>query len=181
MNKPHLIVFAGLPGTGKSSLAEEVGRQLQMPVFAKDWLEATLKRCELQPKDETSPNLGYAGYELLTVLAERQLALGQSVILDSVASIEKIRQEWRAIAEKYAANWSVIECVCSDESVHRQRLLTRQRDILGWHELAWSDVEQVKSYYHRWTEDRLIIDSMNPFEENCQQVLKYLQQDQVTT
>lgn len=42
-----LIIFSGLPGTGKSTLAENVGRQLSIPVFAKDWLEATLVRCEL--------------------------------------------------------------------------------------------------------------------------------------
>lgn len=175
MNDAHLIVFAGLPATGKSSLAEEVGRRLKVPVFAKDWLEATLKRCELQPKHEKSPNLGYVGYELLTVLAERQLALQQAAILDSVASIEKVRQEWRLLAEKYDAKWSVIECICSDESVHCQRLLERQRNIHGWHELTWSDVEQVKSYYSVWTEDRLIIDSMDPFEDNHRKIVTYIQ------
>ena len=31
-----LIVFSGLPGTGKSTLAETIGKQLCIPVFAKD-------------------------------------------------------------------------------------------------------------------------------------------------
>jgi predicted kinase len=39
-----LVVFSGLPGTGKSALAEQAGRKLGIPVFAKDWLEATLLR-----------------------------------------------------------------------------------------------------------------------------------------
>jgi len=34
--KMKLIVFSGLPGTGKSSLEEVVGRDLGIPVFAKD-------------------------------------------------------------------------------------------------------------------------------------------------
>src|SRR5829696_161901 len=44
--EPHMkfIVFSGLPGTGKSTLAEAVGRTLSISVFAKDWLEATLLR-----------------------------------------------------------------------------------------------------------------------------------------
>ena len=95
----QLIVFTGLPGTGKSSLAEAVGRELGIPVFAKDWLEATLRRSGFEP----TKNIGYAGYELLTTLAQRQLQLGQSVILDSVASIETVRTRWRELAATYQA------------------------------------------------------------------------------
>jgi hypothetical protein len=37
----QLIIFTGLPGSGKSSIAEAAARELGLPVFAKDWLEAT--------------------------------------------------------------------------------------------------------------------------------------------
>ena len=129
-----LVVFSGLPGTGKSMLAESVGRALGIPVFAKDWLEATLLCCELVPSNEEKP-LGSAGYQLLTILAEHQLMLMQSVILDSVASTESIRSSWKQLAAQYDADWLVVECICSDESVHRARLKKRQRHIPGWHEL----------------------------------------------
>jgi predicted kinase len=105
----QLIVFCGLPGSGKSSIAEAVGRKLGISVFAKDWLEATLRRCELIGSAEKP--LGYAGYELLSTLALRQLQLGQSVILDSVASPERVRAGWRSMAATYAARWRVIECI----------------------------------------------------------------------
>ena len=122
-----LIVFSGLPGTGKSVLAETVAREYGISVFAKDWIEATLLRCELAPTNREKP-LGSASYHLLTVLAERQLMLGQSVILDSVASTKSIRSTWRELAEKYNATWLVIECVCSDEKVHRAHLSMRQQE-----------------------------------------------------
>jgi predicted kinase len=95
-----LITFSGLPGTGKSALAEAVGRELGIPVFAKDWLEAVLLRSKVVPA-ETEKQLGSVGYDLLTVLAERQLSLDQSVILDSVASTESIRNTWRNLGKKY--------------------------------------------------------------------------------
>ena len=166
----QFIVFAGLPGTGKSSIAEAVGRELGIPVFAKDWLEATLRRSGLDPNKD----VGYAGYELLTTLAQRQLQLGQSVILDSVASIEAVRTRWRELAATYQARWRVIECVCSDETPHRARLAVRERDIPGWHELDWSEVERVKAYYAEWKDERLIVDAVSPLAENIATVLNYL-------
>ena len=169
-----LIIFSGLPGTGKSALAEAVGRKLGIPVFARDWLEATLLRSKLVPA-ETEKQLGSIGYDLLTVLAERQLSLGQSVILDSVASTESIRNTWRGLRKKYNADWRVSECVCSDMAVHRKRLEKRQRNIPGWHELQWSEVEFVRSYYAPWNEERLIVDSINPVDRNILAVIKYCQ------
>jgi predicted kinase len=173
MKSPQFIVFAGLPGTGKSSIAEAVARELSIPVFAKDWLEATLIRCELQPTEGGLP-LGSAGYQLLTTLAERQLQLGQSVILDSVASTLSIRAEWHTLAQTYQTEWRVVECICSDEALQRERMKVRQRQIPGWHELDWSEVERVRSYYAPWDEERLILDAVNPLEENIVAALHYL-------
>jgi hypothetical protein len=65
-----------------------------------------LGRCSVAQDDRGSRSSGYFGYELLTTLAERQLATGQSVILDSVVSFERIRSQWRKLAERYGA-----ECV----------------------------------------------------------------------
>jgi len=167
-----LIIFSGLPGTGKSMLAEAVGKELCIPVFAKDWLEATLLRSGLKPTIEDKP-LGFAGYELLTLLAERQLILGQYVILDSVAGTETIRSTWRQLARQYGADWRVVECICSDEALHRSRLKKRKRDIPGWYELEWSDMEKVKQYYHPWNDDRLKLDMIDPYTENFSKAKAY--------
>jgi len=168
-----LIVFSGLPGTGKSALAEGVAREFGIPVFAKDWLEATLLRCELVSSNEEKP-LGSAGYQLLTTLAERQLMLGQSVILDSVASTESIRLSWKQLAAKYDADWLVIECICSDENIQRARLKNRHRHIPGWHELDWANVEAVRSYFVPWDEARLVVDAVVLVDENLKTILDWL-------
>jgi predicted kinase len=170
-----LIIFSGLPSTGKSTLAEAVGRHLFIPVFAKDWLEATLLRSGLIASDPSNPekSLGSVGYQFLTTLAERQLILGQSAILDSVASTQSIRNTWKSLSDRYHARWRVIECICSDESVHRKQLERRERNIPGWHELQWSDVEKVKESFSPWNEERLVLDMVQPFEENASKAVKY--------
>jgi predicted kinase len=169
-----LIVFSGLPATGKSSIAEAVARELGIPIFAKDWLAATLKRLGIGYGESGSSQLGQAGYELLTTLAQRQLSLGQSAILDSVLSWESTRRRWRTIAADYGAQWSVIECVCSDEKLHRTLLAGRRYNIPGWQELAWVEVERVRAYYKPWDEEHLTLDAVNPLSANVQTALAYL-------
>jgi hypothetical protein len=51
----------------------------------------------------------------------------------------------------------------------------RQRGIPGWHELQWSDVEFVRSYYAPWNEERLILDSINSVDQNILNALNYCQ------
>ena len=167
-----LIIFSGLPGTGKSTLAEAVGGHLSIPVFAKDWLEATLLKSDLIPAKDNEP-VGSIGYDLLTTLAERQLMLNQSAILDSVARTQSIRDTWFHLSQQYQAEWHVIECICSDESFHRAQLSKRERKIPGWHELKWSDVQKVREYFVPWQEDRLVLDMMNPFEMNFTKAIHY--------
>jgi predicted kinase len=175
MVRPKLIVMSGLPGTGKSSIAESVGQALGVPVFAKDWLEAALRRAGLAQTPEQAQEVGYAGYELLSALAERQLRLGQSAILDSVASTESIRATWRTLASAYVANWYVVECICSDAAVHRERLQSRKRGIPDWHELEWSEVERVRGYYALWQQECLILDAIYPLATNADRALRYVQ------
>jgi predicted kinase len=170
----QLIVFTGLPGAGKSSIAEPVGQALGIPVFAKDWLEAALLRSGLGTGRE-GERTGYAAYELLITLAGRQLDLGQSAILDSVASVENVRRQWRALAAEYGAEWRVIECICSDPDLHRARLATRQRGFPGWHELDWADVERVRGYYAPWNDERLVLDTVRPLRDTIQEALEFLQ------
>ena len=166
----RLVVLSGLPGSGKTAIAEALAREIGAPVFAKDWLEAPILQSGAVARDQ----LGMIGYALLTTLARRQLAFGQSAILDSVASLPGIRSAWRELAREYEADWRVIECVCSDEAVHRERLGARRREIPGWPELEWSEVERVRGYYAAWQEERLVLDSIAPFDENVARAMAHL-------
>ncbi len=165
-----LILCAGLPGTGKSTLAEGLGRALGCPVFAKDWLEAALWRSGVGREQGS----GWAGYELLTALAESQLRLGQPAILDCVAGREALRRQWRALAEQFQAGFRPVEYVCADTALHQARLAGRQRGIPGWYELDWAEVERVRAGYEPWEIERLVLDMAQPLVQNLQAALAYV-------
>jgi predicted kinase len=68
-----LVVMTGLPGTGKSAVAEAVAKALRAPVFSVDPLEAVLLRAGIDREQRSDT----AAYDLAAALATSQLQLGQ--------------------------------------------------------------------------------------------------------
>src|SRR3981189_3934581 len=116
---PTLIVLSGLPGSGKTVLAESLSRALSVPIFSIDPIEAAMWRAGL-----AKPETGVAAYEVAQALADEQLRLRHSVIVDAVNPVEAPRAGWRGLAAKYRADLKIIECVCADETMHRQGIET---------------------------------------------------------
>ena len=85
MNTPHFIVMSGLPGSGKSSIAERLAEQLKLPVLSVDPIESAIIRAGIPRSFET----GLAAYLVAEALASEQLKLGNSVIIDAVNAEEE--------------------------------------------------------------------------------------------
>ena len=150
----QLIVFAGLPGSGKSTLAEGLSRILSIPIFSVDPIEAAMWRRGL-----ARTKTGIAAYEVAMAMADHQLRLGHSVIADAVNPVEAPRAAWRSLAAKHRADLKIIECVCVDESIHRQRIEARLRNIEGMPETTWARVQARRVEYEAWTGERLVLDT----------------------
>jgi predicted kinase len=154
LSSPTLIVLSGLPGSGKTVLAEGLSRTLSVPVFSIDPIEAAMWRAGLA-KDETET----AAYEVAQALADEHLRLRHSVIVDAVNAAEAPRSAWRNLAEKHRISLKIIECVCADETTHRRRIETRVRSIARTHELTWASLLQRRAEYETWTDPRLVLDT----------------------
>ncbi|MFN0070575.1 MAG: AAA family ATPase [Chloroflexota bacterium] len=107
-----------------------------------------------------------ATYELLTTLAESHLGLRQSAILDSVLGLERTRRTWSEVAHRFEAQFRAVECICSDDELHRQRIEGRNRGIPGWYEPSWEDIGATRHRFEVWRDERRVLDAVMPLQSN---------------
>lgn len=171
---PVTVVVTGLPGTGKSTLADALAGGIGAPAFAGDWLLGALRPADRVLDDLTREEYLELYQSLLLSLITRQALLGQSSIVDCVVTDETLSR-WRVEVETRHGRMAVIECVCTDTHLHRSRVEGRVRGIPGWHEIDWNHVERMRDETPALTSDRLVIDAVNPVASNLERALAYLE------
>jgi predicted kinase len=171
----RLVLITGYTGAGKSTVAEAIANDLCCAVGSFDWLMSALRSI-----DEVWGVVEYpaerqraVGWSLLSRLAEQQLRHGRDLVLDLVAR-EEPRAAWVALADQYEARLDVIECVCSDVAVHRSRVEGRSRNIPGWYELSWPQVERSRRNYQPLGEPKLVVDAVHALDDNLSHVRAFL-------
>jgi len=108
-----LIVFAGPPCSGKSTLAAEVARRRNLPVVSMD---ATRRR--ILPGAAHTRADRQVAYRAMHLAAELLLGTGASAILDAPYGHQEDREELARIAA--GADVRLIECVVSPETAVRR-------------------------------------------------------------
>jgi predicted kinase len=147
-----LIIFGGLPGTGKTTIAQELARQIGGVHLRIDSIEQAIRASGV-----SSQTLYDAGYRVAYAVAEDNLRIGRTVIADSVNPLHLTRDAWVEVATAVQVGVIEIEVMCSDVDEHRRRVETRIVDVPGLRPPTWEEV--VSREYHPWNRERLVIDT----------------------
>lgn len=147
-----LIVFGGLPGTGKSTISKLLAAKNAFAYVRIDEIENALVR-HGQPKRE----IGADGYHVGFAVSLSNLRLGNSVVADSVNPVSASREGWSRIADEAGAAVLEVECICSDIAEHQRRVERRAGDVPGWRLPSWNEVRAHE--YEPWAAGQLVIDT----------------------
>lgn len=156
-----LIILAGLPGVGKTTIARELARRLVAVHVRIDSIEQGIRQSAAHadvPMDDTGYLAGYA-------VSEDNLRLGHMVIADSVNPWELTRDAWMTVAGRAGTKALEVEIVCSDPIEHERRLTSRAADPPGIKPLSWQQV--LARDYRPWHRAHLVIDSARKTPAEC--------------
>lgn len=147
-----LIVFSGLPGTGKTTIAKELASQTRAVYLRIDTIEQAIRN-----SGELAQDVGRSGYRVGNELALSNLQLGSTVIVDCVNPVVESRNAWCETAANAGVQLTNIQIVCSDKQEHQRRVETRQSDIPGLTPPTWMSVQSHE--YEIWDDTPFTVDT----------------------
>ncbi len=179
---PRIIVVFGLMGTGKTSLAKELGRQTGWPLFSSDETRKTLvgvspidRKWEPFGKGIYSEGISRKTYQKMLGEAAEVLKAGQSVILDGSYKRQSERLALMKLAQKNKARIRFVECRASLKII-RRRLAQRAEEVKAVSDGRWEIFHQQRKDFDPVDEPvkskRLAVRTQFPVEQLAAKIIE---------
>lgn len=146
-----LISFAGLPGSGKSTIARALSMATGAVYLRIDEIDAAIWSID------SDRDIGPESYHIAAALAASNLELGHTTIIDCVNPWGITREIFVASAQRAQVRLLGVETICSDPAIHRARVEGRKEGVPGLRLPDWQKV--LSRDYTPWADADLRIDT----------------------
>ena len=158
----YVLLIAGVPGAGKSTLAEAIACRLNLPLISMDWLLGSLTPFGVIREENAVPLASH----LVTASLCAHIRVGQSTVIDADGHRADDRRRWERLVTGQGARFIGVECVCSDAIAHQERVETRKRDIPGWPTtVSWEHVKHMHDLWEPWNEPHVVVDTRESLDQ----------------
>ncbi|MGE5601843.1 MAG: AAA family ATPase [Nitrososphaerales archaeon] len=175
MAEPFLVVFAGAPGVGKSTLARALARELHAAYLDKGTIKDAALGLGRELKIENAQQFAAAlSYSLLIPLARDNLTVGTQVIVDSPAGYRGFQDAIEQLVRSVKVDFRLVECISTDEALLRERIERRGPDLPDHRVRDWDAYQQARERLERMSGPRLVVDTAEPVSINLRKIMNAL-------
>ncbi|MFC5452856.1 AAA family ATPase [Paenibacillus aestuarii] len=144
MAQPLFIIVNGLPGAGKSTLANRLAHDLHVPLFSRDRIYETLFDAMDCPSNGCPPLLAPAAFTMMYASAGTVLAAGQPVMIEGFFGRPEIRSA-ELLQLQQAYPFEPLQIVCRANGEVLLRRFHERIGSVGRHashsDLSWIEQE----------------------------------------
>ncbi|HSX18462.1 MAG TPA: AAA family ATPase [Candidatus Saccharimonadales bacterium] len=148
--RSKLIIFNGLPATGKSTLSRQVASIVQLPLVTKDSMKESLADALGLLDKKSSKIIGSVAAESLWTLTDRFLSEGRSLMIENAFIEEYATPDLKKITSKYEPLVLEIYCVCRPDIRRKrehERIISAQRHPIHTENTLDTEEDELNKIY----------------------------------